>query len=300
MISLSQIYRQAAGTLVFAFIVAVGLAASADELATAKKLYAEKQYPEAQVAFAAIVQGDPDNAEAAYYLGRLASRRHEFDRAIAWFEKATTLDPHNSGYFAELGGAYGDAADEAAMFSKKNLAKKCLAALEQAVALDPGNLEARNGLVTFYKRAPRFVGGGMDKAYLQAEEIRRLDPVRGAIVLSDLYLGEKKFAQAYQVCEATCHEHPEAKTLFFQLGRVCAATGQHLERGEAALKEYLQCAPKENEPGLHAAHWQLGAIYEKQGKRDDARQEYAAALQIKPDFAAAQQALAKLAASKAE
>ena len=51
--------------------------------------------------------------------------------------------------------------------------------LVKAIELDPKNIRARNSAMEFCRQAPGFLGGGMDKAYEQATEIKKLDPVRG-------------------------------------------------------------------------------------------------------------------------
>jgi tetratricopeptide (TPR) repeat protein len=250
--------------------------------------------PEAQAAFAKIALAEPANGEAAFYLGRLALRRGDHEQAVLWLEKATKLVPDKSAYFRELGDAYGLSAQKAGVFSKFGFAKKCLAAYDRAVALDPANLDARASRIEYYRQAPGIVGGGMDKAYAEAAEIRRRDAMRGATILGNLYVAEKKYAEAFALLDELIAQNPANKVMLYQVGRLAAISGLQLERGEAALKEYFQHTPAPNEPPLYNAHWRLGTLYERKGDKAAARAEYQTALQLRPDYTAAQNALKKL------
>ena len=130
----------------------------------ANELYRAKRYAEARTAFEQVLAAEPGNADAAYHLGDLALLRGAPQEAIEWLEKATALAPKSSEYARELGDAYGLAAEKAGLFSKLGFARKCQAAYERAVALNPEDVEARYSLFTFFRQAPSIAGGGTDKA----------------------------------------------------------------------------------------------------------------------------------------
>lgn len=269
-----------------------GLAAT--PLAAARKLFDGGQYAEARAAFEKIAATEPQNAEAAFYLGWTAFRLNQPEESVKLLEKATALDATKSLYFHVLGDAYGVLTQRASVFGKMGWARKCLAAYDTAVALDPGNLDARAARLSYYWHAPAIVGGGMDKARAEAEEIRQRDPVRGAQALADLCVADKKYAEAFAAVDDLMAKNPGNMPAQYQLGRLAAITGQQLDRGAAALKAYLQYSPQGREPGLAPAHWRLGMIYAQQGDRSAARTEYEAALKLAPDFAVAREALQKL------
>ena len=279
-------------SVLFVLCAIVVRAAGPNEAALA--LYHDKHFPEARAAFEQLVTANPNNAEAHYYLGVLAGRRNDSDEAIRQLELATTLKPKNSEYFLDLGGAYGNAAGTASMFSKLSLAKKCQAALEKSVELNPDNLGARNGLISYYRSAPSFAGGGMSKAYEQAEEIRKRDPFMGASVLGQLYLVEKKYDEAFALFEDVLKTKPDHYLALYSIGRTSAQTGLRLARGEQTLRRCLELTPGKGEPGHAPVQWRLGNLAEKQGKPADARTAYEAALKIDPTFAPAKDSLAKL------
>jgi tetratricopeptide (TPR) repeat protein len=287
--------------LCLAFFLTAAVAAAADDkpapsaaLADAIKLYDAHKPVEAQAAFEKIAAADPKNAGAAYYLGQLALERDDADQAVKWLESAVALAPGKSAYFLALGDAYSIAVNNVSVFSKAGVAEKCLAAYDQAVALDPDNLDARSRRVEYYRHAPGFVGGGMDKAYAEAAEIRKRDVVRGAEAFGTLYVSEKNYTKAFLMYDELIKANPGNKVLLFYFGGAAAASGQQLDRGEAALKEYLKYTPAANEPPLFAAHWRLGRIYEKKGDKDAARAEYEATLKLSPQFSPAKTALKRL------
>jgi tetratricopeptide (TPR) repeat protein len=251
-------------------------------LAEAQELYRAKRYAEARTAFEQVAAADPHNAEAPYRLGMLALMRDEQEEAVKWLEKATALAPRSSPYFKALGDAYGLSAQKAGLFSKPGFARKCLAAYEKGVALDPQSVSARYALYTFYRQAPAFAGGGVDKARAQAQEIQKLDVVRGTLALVELSVAGKKYEEAFETLENFRRSHPEVLDTFYQIGRVAALSGLRLDEGAASLKEYLTHTPNNNQPPLWSAHWWLGQIFEKKGDPATARAEYEAALKLNP------------------
>ena len=272
--------------------VAVARAETPDEAGFA--LYKAKKYPEARAAFEKIVAANPRDAQAHYYLGVIANKRSDPDEAIRQLEDATALAPTNSDYFADLGEAYSKAIDKAGLLAQMGLARKCQAALEKSVQLNPDNLAARNGLVSFYRQAPSFAGGGITKAYAQAEEIRKRDPLMGATVLGQLYISEKRYEQAFQVFEDVLETTPNNYLALYSIGRTAAQTGTRRERGEQALRRCLELAAGKGEPGHAAVQWRLGNLAEQRGDTATARAAYQAALQDDPSFAQAAESLAKL------
>ena len=263
-------------------------------LDAAKALYHERKDAEAKSAFTALAQSEPRNAEVHFYLGRLANRAREVDAAVKHFEKAVELAPTNSNYHLDLGGAYGQKAMSANLFSKASLAGKSRTAMEKAVELDPRNLEARQGLMQFYQQAPSIMGGGLDKAHAQADEIMKLDVQRGRVAKSLLFVREKQFDAAFALWEEALQQTPDHYGALYQLGRIAAESGQQLDRGLAALERCLKMSPSENDPGHAAAHWRIGNIHEKRGDKTAARAAYDAALTVDAKFQPAIDALKRL------
>jgi tetratricopeptide (TPR) repeat protein len=288
-------FRLLRAVLVF-FSLAVLASAELDLAAfhAAVDLYNKRQAPEARKAFEALAAANPANANIQYYLGRLALQGNDSEAAIKHLEKAVELLPHDGRFQHRLGDAYGQAALKAGLFSKMRLAGKCRTAYEKAVELDPKNIDARFSLLGFYQQAPAVVGGGLDKAHAQAQEIKKLDAGRGRQAIAGLYIIEKKYAEAFGEFEAVLKERPDDYAALFQSGRLAAISGERLDHGLATLRQCLAQTPPEGQPGHAPAHWRIGNILEKQNDKTGARAAYEAALKIDPKFPQAIESLKKL------
>lgn len=134
----------------------------------------------------------------------------------------------------------------------------------------------------------------MDKALLQAQAIKQLDPARGRMAIAGVYVIEKKYAQAFAEFDEALKEKPGDYAALFQAGRLAAISGERLASGLEALRQCLAQTPPGNQPGHAAAHWRIGNILEKQNDRLGARAAYEAALKLDPKFPQAIESLKKL------
>lgn len=269
-------------------------ALAATSLENARQLFADRQDAEAKTAFEALARAEPRNGEAQLFLGRLAMRARDPEAASKHYEKAIDLDGKNASYHLELAGAYGARVQSAGLLGKASLASKSRAALEKAVELEPDNVDARFGLVQFYSQAPSIMGGGLDKAHVQADRILQLDPGRGRIAKAGLFAREKKYDEAFALYEDVLQQTPDDYATRYQIGRLAAESGQRLDRGKECLQFCLAATPPANAPGHAPAHWRIGNIFEKQGDKAAARASYEAALAIDAKFESAIASLKKL------
>ena len=258
------------------------------------ELFKHRQWAEAQAVVEKIIAAEPGNAEAFFYLGQVQINRGDHEHAVESLEKATGLAPANSEYFRVLGDSYGISAQKSGLFSKFGWAKKCKAAYDKAVELDPKNIAARMSVMEYCRQAPGFVGGGMEGAYAQAAEIKKLDSPRGRQAYATLYLADKKYDQALAEFDEVLKATPDDYTSLYQVGRLAANSGQFLDRGLASLRRCLELTPAEGEPGRAPTNWRIGNILEKQGDKAGARAAYEAALKADPKFVMAIEALKKL------
>ncbi len=266
----------------------------------ARALFDSRKFGEAQQVFEKLAVSDPKNPEMNYYLGQLANRRNEPDRAVAFLNQAVAAAPTVGRYHHVLGDAYGRAAQKASVFSQLGLAKKCAAAYQRAAELEPGNLNFRLSLFEYYRQAPSLVGGGMDKAATEAAVIKKLDAHRGRIAFATLYVAEKKFDRALAEFDEVLQASADDYASLFQVGRLAAQTGQFPDRGLASLRRYLELSPPvtPNTPGPAAVQWHVGLILEKKSDPAGARAAYEAAVKLDPKFTPAAEALRKLAAKR--
>lgn len=281
-------------TLLFFILTTATFAYDQAELNNGKQLFQKRQLTEAKALFEKLAAAEPNSAEVNYWLGLTALSMKDHESAVRFFEKAASNDPSQARYHHELGDAYGILAQKASMFSKMGFAKKCIAAYDKAVALEPDNIEYRKSRYEFYRAAPSMVGGGMDKAMAEIAEIEKRDPIQGAGLRTDIKLKEKKPDEAFAILDDLSKKFPDNQVLHYQFGRLAAMTDLHLDEGEAALKEYVTYTPKPGEPPLWAAHWRLAQILEKRGANAEACVQYEETLRLNPAFDRAREALKRL------
>jgi tetratricopeptide (TPR) repeat protein len=249
--------------------------------------------------------------------GRAAMSRNDADAAATLFEKAVAQNPKSAEAHYLLGTAYGSQAQKASIFGQASLAGKTKDEFEKAVELDPNNVEARNGLVQFYTMAPGIVGGSYDKAFAQVAEIKKRDPLmahratafiythqnkvdearneylaevreypksaRAHIDLGVSYIVAKNFKAADDEFETAVKVEPTYMPAYFRVGQGAAITSSNYAQGEEALRKYLAYTPKPDEPSHARAHYWLGQIFEKQGKKAEAKASFSLSLKLNPN-----------------
>jgi tetratricopeptide (TPR) repeat protein len=105
---------------------------------------------------------------------------------------------------------------------------------------------------------------------------------------------DKNYKAAFDEFETAIKFDASYMPAWFQLGRTAGLSGANLARGEEALKKYLATTPKENEPPLANAHYWLGMVYEKQGRKAEAKQQYETSLKINPALKQSTEALKRV------
>jgi tetratricopeptide (TPR) repeat protein len=266
------------------------------------------------------------NAEAQYWIGRCYYELRDYDNAISAAEKAVELDPKNSVYHQWLGTIYGGKADRDRSFSYARKVKK---EFEEAVRLNPSNVEARRDLEQYDMEAPWVVGGSKDEAREQVTAIEAIDPVEGHLAhgayelnakrpelaekeyravlaakpkrvepyldVIRFFIHENKPADVEAAIQAAAQVSPNDPRLGYYRGASRVLAGTELPRGEEYLKSYLASSPDRSDWPSHAGarEW-LGRLYEAEGKRAEAAEQYRAALQLDPGQKEAKSRLEKL------
>ena len=260
--------------------------------------------------------------------GRAALQRNDAEAAKNLLEQAIAQTPNNVEAHYLLGQAYGTLISSASIFSKPGLATKTREQFEQAIQLDPNFIDARFGMIEWYLNAPGFMGGGEDKAVTEATEVKKRDAIDGHRAFAMIYAHQKKpdlvrkeyvdavkeqpnsprahyylgisnlqakdNAGASAEFETAIKIEPQYMPGWFQIGHMAAITGTNMERGEDSLRKYLSYTPKRNEPPVYRAHFWLGTIYEKQGKKAEAKASFAKALSANPNQKDVQEALKRV------
>lgn len=285
-----------------ALVILGGLAAHAltlaatttDPLAEARRLLDSGQWTKAHAAYTALATADPALAEAQRALGLIALHRKEPATAVAHLECACALEPQSSDNARLLGDAYGLAATKAGLLSKLGWARKCKAACERAVALDPTNVEARWALMQYLLQAPGLAGGSFALAHEQAAAILPLDPGTGRFAQANVFAAEGKIEAAFAPYASLLTAEPADYTALHQFGQLCLLTGKRGPEGLAALQKCLTMTPPRQAANHVTVHWMIGRLHEARGDPPAARAAYQAALALDAYFPPALAALAKL------
>lgn len=287
-----------------------------------KELLASGRVDEAVETLQQTIAHSPNDAESYNLLCRAWFMEDAWDRSISACERATALDPKGSGYFLWLGRAYGEKADRSGWLAAAGLAGKVRQSFERAVELDPKNWQARTDLAEYYLEAPGIVGGGKDKAQAQADALMALNPAMAHWVAARIAQKEKDMAAAEREYRAAVAVGNGCRA-WFDLGSFLRRANRldemqnalaHLEsctvdRADALLdgaglllrtgrdyplavrllQRYL-AAPVEEGPAFKARDF-LGQIFERQGDRKSAAEQYRAALSLFHAYARAQEDL---------
>ncbi|MDX1487368.1 MAG: tetratricopeptide repeat protein [Acidiferrobacterales bacterium] len=266
--------------LALAVFVSAPPAPSADDRVTQGiRLFERQQYEEAQIVLTQAVAANNADPVGQYYLGRTYFMLCDYDQAIMHLERAVDLGKNEADYHFWLGRAYGEKAQRSGMLKQAGLAKKIRAAFEHAVALDSKHVGARTGLGNFYAQAPRFMGGGLDKATDQAKALVALDPLKGELLNARILEEQEEPNRAEAIYKELQERHGNSASafdLYGEYGRFLLRQG----RIDQAIGEL------EKQVGLKAdslsAHFDLAAAYKAAGRSQDATNEYAKAAKINP------------------
>lgn len=278
------------GFLLFAF----GIGASAAPLDDALALLKENKSAEARTALAAIVEKEPENARAHLYLAQaimMSGDAKRLDDALPHAERAAILAPRD----VEILTAYGQLCmQNAAVHTSIGSARKGREAIEDAIKIDPENLQARETLYMYYKQAPWPLGSS-SKASEQLEEIRKRDARRAFVISINAMIGAKQYAEIFRACDELLAKDPNDALALFNYGRAAATSGQNTERGIECLQKYIAMAPQfRGAPSLGNAWGRIGVIHQKLGHSEEARAAYRKTLELEPNNKVAAAALASV------
>ena len=262
--------------------------------------------------------------------GKELRDQQKYDDAADSFEKATKLDPKSAEAFILYGNTLAQRAQTAGSIKQAFLAPKMKHAWEHAVEIDPCSIGARESLIQFYTQAPGIMGGSMDKAKAEAQEIIALDPYRGTMQLGNIAQRQKdlpgaaaayekasqmpadsnggawgswvftleeqgQFAPAFAAIDARLAKDPGDLVALTLLGRAAAMSGERLPEGLAALKKLAADPPTKGfRISPAGVHYRMGQILEKQGDPTAAMAEYNAGLALDPKNKNIKEAIEKL------
>jgi tetratricopeptide (TPR) repeat protein len=200
------------------------------------------------------------DAQAFELEGRNYFMTGDYKKSTDALEKALALDPENSDWANWLGRAYGRRAEMSNPFSAMGHASKARQYFERSVQLNPHNIDALNDLLEYYMEAPGFMGGGMDKAKLVVARITQVDPAEGHWAQSKLDEKHKELDSAEEHLRRALELNPQKVGRFIDLARFLAKQGRFQEADQNFARA-VQLAP--DNPKLMYAR---AEVYVKAGK----------------------------------
>jgi len=275
---------------------------------------------------------DPHDALAHQLLCRAYYSIEQEDSAIAECEAAVSNAPAISDHYLWLGRAYGLKAAGANPVAAFRLARKVVAAFEQAVKLDPANIPALSDLGEYYVDAPSLVGGGLDKAQqlsvrmmpvsatkahrllamiaekqgnpaaAEAEFRRAVETQPSAASFVDLaafYQRQRKNDQCVVAIQAAVRLDRARDASLVDAASILTDANRSPQLAQQLLAAYLASPAKSDSAPAPKVHVQLGDLLQRAGDQAAARREYQAALALASSYAPAQRALKSLPAIQA-
>lgn len=261
---------------------------SAADLSEARALMKARKPTEAKLLLEKVVQLEPKNVDALYYLGMSLRQLGDEDAALDKLQLAADLAPKRIEVLAEYGVLAGELSRKRRSMS---LASKFRGTMDQILLLDPHHLVARESLISYYSGAPWFAGGSMKKAFAHAKLLSEQDAARGLFWQVQLNLKEKDYDKAFEACETALKDSHNDSFVLYQFGRCAAESGQRLAEGRTALESCLKTSGPYGNAGRDQAFLHLGRIARKQGDAKAATAYFEQGLKENPRNSALQKEL---------
>jgi tetratricopeptide (TPR) repeat protein len=269
----------------------------------------------------ALLDKPGGSAEAYNLRCRVEYTLEQWNQAANDCEQAVKLDGQNSDNHLWLGRALGEKASRASFVSAYSLAKRTRAEFEEAVRLNPRNVEALAALGEFYYSAPGMIGGGIDKSETVAAQLDKIDPVRAHelrgniaehrndygtserelkqaiagsshpafqwMTLASFYRHRERFAEmesAIHSGENAAKRDKRAGVALYNGASLLRDTQRDPERAARMLEDYLKGSSKTEEGPAFVAYTWLARLKQQQGDTEAASRELAAALALAHEY----------------
>ena len=228
---------------------------------TPQWLFEHGHFGEARAVAERQLAANPRDATALAWLARAQTLAGDLKGAAATAERAIAADPRYAGGHMALAEALGAEAVRAGVLRRLPLARRIRKALETAVAVEPTNVDALNGLVQYYLQAPGIVGGGDDKADATALRITGIDAARGLVTQGEIaaYRGQPDRVEA--LYRKAVEANPRSTHARIALANFYAARpGRHGE-AEAQAASLLAL-----DPALMTPYRVLAVVFARAGR----------------------------------
>src|SRR5262249_12073399 len=153
----------------------------------------------------------------------------------------------------------------------------------QALAAAPHDARVLRAAAGFYGSDAQKKFDLAEKYAIEAAKLEQ-DRIGPYAVLGIVYASTERWQDLDAVMAQAEKAVPDDLGAHYQAGKVALLSGKDLPRAERYFRKYLTVEPEGGEPNWAAAHWRLGQVLEKQGKKPEAIAEMEAALKAQPDF----------------
>ena len=114
------------------------------------------------------------------------------------------------------------------------------------------------------------------------------------LLLAQALGGQEKWAAVEVALADGKKAVPDNLSPYYNMARDMLLQNKELARAERYMREYLTATPELGAPGLAAAHWRLGNILEKEGRKAEAIAELRESVRMEPKYEPAKKDLERL------
>ncbi len=166
-------------------------------------------------------------------------------------------------------------------------------ALRQALAAEPNSYRVRMTLVRFFANDTRKKWGEAEE---HAKAALAISPGRSAAysALAGLYAHLERWEDMDRILAEAERAVPDNLSAHYQAARTLMGDDREPARAERLFRKYLTMEPEVDAPTHAHAHWRLGLVIDKLGRRPEALAEVQTAIRLKPDLDGAKKDLKRL------
>lgn len=201
---------------VLLFILFPFIMVSQSNFETAEKLFKAEKYAQATPLFESVLKANPNDLKAIEYLGDIAGKQKQWDKAYGFYSKLKKIQPNNADYYYKCGGVLGMKAKESNPFKALGMMDEIRSSFEKAIDLEPKHIEARWALIELNLQLPGIVGGSQSKAIQYANELLKISPVDGFLSRGHVEEHFKRYKEAEKYY-VKAHEIGHSKVTFQKL-----------------------------------------------------------------------------------
>jgi tetratricopeptide (TPR) repeat protein len=221
--------------LLLTLIACQGKTTGADDLLESGSAHLEAgEYAEAISELEAVVETDPGNSEAHFFLGQAYNRTGDLSKAVDEFNTVLALDPDNAAAYHNLGATYFQLGEP----------NRAIAALQTALELEPDDPQTHYQIGAIYLNLALPEYGAiappdqqlLEQASAEFEEALGLEEnmPEALIGMGNVYILQTDYTAAIEVLQQATEQAPSSPEAFYALGEAYAQSGD----AESACEAY--------------------------------------------------------------